>query len=794
MNREAELDEINAAAEDLFHDRVRLAVYTFYGIGGVGKTRLLDEYISRWKWKDCDGKNILSISLQSHDYLGVLTEIRRRMPFKADMFDAALISYWDAIGEGGRIDDFLGRVNPSFASRVVGGVSGVPLDLLEETYRRIMRWGGLYGLGNIKEMLSMAYGKKANLSDLDKLVKLLPVFLGDAFRAAHDANHGRFVFAFDRYDNMQINVRGNRRNWLPVFIESCGAGLFVIGSREKLNLKLPAGTVINRRLNVLTEDHAERMLESRGVATLEDRRAIIRMAGGLPLKLELFATCPGAIHSASQQNEAIEDDVVSDILEHAPSDIVDLVPLLAVAGIFNIDVISNIVSEFSISMSYARQTEFIDLSFVERCMASPPFYKIHDELIRPLLRKINAEVAIRSLKVILAYAQRSAIAANHRVALNVFGAVVNSLHLNQLDDIELNEKIIDLAYSLYDAGYWPEMEEAIAFPGLSTGRAAAVTAFARALCSRKLRPAADTLRAFIQVRDHFPKIGRHQLSAKTEEAYVLSLTGEYDAAEMRFRNLFNETGYQKLNRNVRRVRLVFGDILTIRGRFREAMEQFAVLTDSTRSCEYDEVEFAEALRHDGHIHRFNFDFAVAEDRYMAAFGFAKMKRADALSAKLLTNLAETYCWYDPERGLEYADKAISSNRWPTNRIEVGKALAARSIALASLGECDKARDAATEALSVQSSEGYASGILFADLAAYMVAKKSGDQPGAGALRDRIRTRVRTLRVYGFLEVYVAALEHDDDELLALLEKFQWLDGGRIIDGIDILRGRLSSGH
>lgn len=790
VNRESELADMRAATEDLFNGKLCLAVWAFYGVGGVGKTRLLDEYIHCWDWHDWEGRYLISVSLQTHNFLAPLLEIRRRFPFDADMFDAALTIYWEAIGESRRIQDFFGNLKASFITRTLATVSSVPLDIIGEGYRRVIDFLTTRRYHAQAELLAIAYGGRANMADTDKLRDLLPVFLGEAFRDARNANLGHFVFAFDRYDNQPLLPKGRQGEWLEAFAVSCGTGLFLLGSREKVVWPSSSVKVENREIKVLAHGYADEMLKSREVHDPYEREMIIAAAGRLPLKIELLAICSGRLDRAKLLHATRIDDHVMDVLaEHIPESAHPLLPLLAASGMFNLEILANLVREFSISLTHFEQKKLLELSFVERCKESPPFYKLHDLLITPLLRKIDTEEASRCLKVLLAYAQRALLGGEHEVAQTIFSMVVNALHVTGLNDIHLNEKSIDLAYSLYDTGYWREMEDIVSSAEKIGCSASAVSEFARALCWRKLRPASETVGAFLRLNTYLGMIGRHRLSVETELAYARSLTGQYDEAARQFRELYNSVLYQPLTRNVRRVHLVFGDILTLQGRFRQALEPFCILTNSTRSCEGNEIEFAEALRHQGHIQRFNFDFALAEERYKIATGFAQMHHSEALAAKLSTNMAETYCWSDPRRALDHATDAIERNRRLRNRIEIGKALAAQAIAFAALGRCDDAMHAATEARKVQSTEGYASGVLFADLAGYMVATKSRDQIRAVAFRDQVYAATRQLGVYRFLEIYVAALDCDDDRLCALLDEFEWLEADRMIDGVEILRQR-----
>ncbi|MBF0372949.1 MAG: hypothetical protein HQL39_05960, partial [Alphaproteobacteria bacterium] len=265
VNREDELAEMRAATEDLFNDRMRLGIQAYYGVGGIGKTRLLDEYIRRWCWNEWEPRYLISVSLQAQNFLAPLLEIRKRFPFSADEFDATLSVYWKAIGESHRLESFFGGIRPSFVSRLLTASLGVPVEIFEESYRRLTAFGTTYKRRPKLRLLESAYGPDVNLADVAELENLLPTFLGEAFRVAHDSNLGRFVFILDRYDNQPLSARAGRSDWLRSMIAASGSGLFLIGSREKITWSIGSVSVENRRINPLGRDHANAMLESRGI-------------------------------------------------------------------------------------------------------------------------------------------------------------------------------------------------------------------------------------------------------------------------------------------------------------------------------------------------------------------------------------------------------------------------------------------------------------------------------------------------------------------------------------------------
>ena len=148
--------------------------------------------------------------------------------------------------------------------------------------------------------------------------------------------------------------------------------------------------------------------------------------------------------------------------------------------------------------------------------------------------------------------------------------------------------------------------------------------------------------------------------------------------------------------------------------------------------------------------------------------------APALLGKLQTNLAETYCWYAPERALEAAALSSELNGRLGSRIEVAKLEAARAVALAGLGEVVAARDAARRAAEEADGAGYPAGVAFALQAAAVIEGVVGAEVAltTGAL-DLARTVAR-LGTYAHLQVVPAWLAGNTDAFDAAAADASWI--------------------
>jgi tetratricopeptide (TPR) repeat protein len=240
--------------------------------------------------------------------------------------------------------------------------------------------------------------------------------------------------------------------------------------------------------------------------------------------------------------------------------------------------------------------------------------------------------------------------------------------------------------------------------------------------------------------------------------------------------------FDPTDRTQLRSRLYHADMLTMDGRFRQAA---ALLEDASEAVGYRElVNWGELTRHLGHVYRFSFMLEEAVDLYELAL--ARSGEAPGMIAKLHTNLAEAYCWFQPELALERAEVSLEMHRRGGNEIELCKCQAARAVALARLRQFAKADQAIVDSKRLGRAAGYPAGVAFAMQAEAVRRGRPGERPGSGHAIGRLRRKVKEIGTYGHLMVAPLALR-DKGEFEAARARYEWLDPERLSDR---LRGYL----
>ena len=146
-----------------------------------------------------------------------------------------------------------------------------------------------------------------------------------------------------------------------------------------------------------------------------------------------------------------------------------------------------------------------------------------------------------------------------------------------------------------------------------------------------------------------------------------------------------------------------------------------------------------------------------------------------MQGKALTNLAETLCWISPKTALEYSDLAIEMNEQANAPIEIGKALTAKSIALA-LENPSEAIEFARTPKDYKVKNGYKSGILFALNAKGLALISTNQIEEAQRIFSQINDMSKALGdIYPYYPLILAYLLLKPEKLKVYSKRFQWLD-------------------
>ena len=194
----------------------------------------------------------------------------------------------------------------------------------------------------------------------------------------------------------------------------------------------------------------------------------------------------------------------------------------------------------------------------------------------------------------------------------------------------------------------------------------------------------------------------------------------------------------------------YADLLFVRGKYTQALG----ILDAALSVQGEALQGvrAEALRIRGHVHRVLLD----EDPALADYGaagdlFSSIGNRSGI-ARIETNLAEAFAFFDPTRALWHADRAYMLNDGIGRPLESGKAIRAKGLALALLRRFDEASGCLDEAERILAAVGYRAGVCETQANRVLLLTLLGDLQNASQVTVALSARLRDLNAYPLLVV------------------------------------------
>ncbi|MCL4451172.1 MAG: hypothetical protein M1327_00910 [Candidatus Thermoplasmatota archaeon] len=788
----------NTHLSSVMEGKTKQRALVFYGVGGVGKTRLITELMTKIENPSLNAKTnsrkeivLLHISMDIHEYdspLAALIGLRKQLKTPCVLFDYALARYLSLIGKSAdQIREFIPK--DSVWWDVLGELLSVvhlPIGLLD----RIIVWArerhseqfSLYK-GEIDEIDSI-------LHDPSAISERLPHFLGLDISVISRAKNQTFVVFLDSYESIFKRSTYNEGNSQPdefvrELLISSENTLFVIGSREYLKwgeLDPTWDEILDQHiLEYLSPEDSEYFLRSVSITDDSIIKSIVNTCKGLPLYLDLCVEIyrrndPAKLNASDFLIPTKE--IITRFLNHLSDNERDLVVALSYVHFFNFDLFERIVKMLNSPVSITDFEEIIDHSFVKRLEDLNGIFKIHDNFYEYVTKdpKMSKIVIGRLMRTAMEYLRENMDEIDVQTLTTMYSSFMRLVPLAGNVSADAMESVLGVSIFLIDEGYWTLVENSLSDLGNNMASLPQF-AFLKAVCLRRTGALNESNSMLIGLEKNRSDFGYYKNYVDYYIADVTRVMGNYDAALGIFKNIAaNLTSSQDLKLFLKTQRQI-GDLTFVKSDFGEALK---ILQETSAICEAESLELAEVLRIMGHIYRFNFFLEDATSFYMRALEIAKKSGAISLEGRLYNNLTEVFCWIDQKKALDFGDKSISINRAIVSPVEEGKTLAALAIANAFDDNFDKAVKLAKESERIQQNVGYRGGVLFANLALGMVYALTDDQSLLEPQIERASNILSELEGEKFSILPLNVLSKKTKDLEQLKLKCKWLDFDRTL--------------
>lgn len=283
-------------------------VLTFYGVGGIGKTRLQKEFMQMLNHSNPDTiKAVLDFKEENlrepaNALIWLSETLKKEYKIKFTSFDLAYTVYWSKLHPHLALKDNKGNLpfieEGTFIAELLDQLQYIPLAQWVPNTMKFIR-----GISKYKDMLNwwVGSGKKVleQVNDLmpSEIEKRLPLYWAQDLKNHINENTSSIVLFIDTYEalwekNRNQGIFEEKDKWVRELVLQVPEALWIICGREKLRWE-----VVNEAWKPFLEQHligelsvtdSDKFLRSCKIDQADIRKVIIDSSKGLPYYLDLM--------------------------------------------------------------------------------------------------------------------------------------------------------------------------------------------------------------------------------------------------------------------------------------------------------------------------------------------------------------------------------------------------------------------------------------------------------------------------------------------------------------------------
>ena len=305
----------------LNEEKIPIQIITFYGIGGAGKTRLLERIRYELERDSKDTKycyiDFEKLKYLNNDVLSILNaikaELNKKYKFEFPLFDLAAYEYKTKLGiEASKPELENVLVKNRELSFLVSFIEEIPLVGTFAKVASMVDEGASILRNRFKDVKLKERFKELDNTNEEELRKLLPYYFAVDFQDNIKNEKLPFVFQLDTYERLvneltQVGSISKADEWLKGedgLIRNINNVLWVIAGREKLKWededKNWTGNLDQHLLGDLSEEDSTSFLRSAGITEEDLINQIYKITCGTPVFLDM---CVDTYYKFIEQNQ-----------------------------------------------------------------------------------------------------------------------------------------------------------------------------------------------------------------------------------------------------------------------------------------------------------------------------------------------------------------------------------------------------------------------------------------------------------------------------------------------------------
>lgn len=409
--------------DKLYNNTKDYNILVFYGVGGIGKSKLKDE-ICRMHKEGNKETLIMYLDLNAADdrnlgsgILKLVDSASEKVDFKC--FEMAYALYYRKKNPGavyGREKEMItNNALVGIGLNILGifdnGVTSTAAEIVERTIRTI---SNRTIDKDVKEEL-----KHFDDYSITEMEEMLPLFFQYDLKNYLEKHQDTYILiVFDTFEGLNENVieqirRNKNERWVQDIIsyfsrEEFPNLLITIFGRDEIVWDSDWQSMLDQfQLTEFEDDFSEEYLKKAGIEDQKIKDAIKQSSKGLPLVL--YLSLETYINIKNNGGEPRESDfegdypqIIERFLYNLDKDTVEVLRLMSIPNFYNISVFDVLIKEFNISFPLTEFEQFNKYSFVTYDDKEKDYY-IHDLIRKNIIDKTPESTIKQAHRQMLKY-------------------------------------------------------------------------------------------------------------------------------------------------------------------------------------------------------------------------------------------------------------------------------------------------------------------------------------------------------------------------------------------------------